>query len=707
MRAERSEYLTRVGPLLLAAAVACSAAAGALTNTLNEPQFELLLHTMVAVGVAVSTLAGARGWNTAVLGLIVFGIAIAALTQRVAPVPVLDLLYPPEVVADEDLTWATVVAWVMVGFCFMLSRRQNVLFAVVSGLAIFGLVATINLNSAVLIAFTVYVFAMVFIWGYEHLLNVGEGLPHDASGRRDWLYLARIQALASTMLVAVLLAVALALGSALYLIGPRLYVGPEGMMRYARWIQVSLLSYGGMLNDFYVGQGPVNLPATPAIEVRADRPALWRGAVFDFYTGNGWSRELPMTQPLQQGEDDWLVVPHSEALVGEPNRQVVTLLSIDSRAMYAAATPARVRMTKETWQRTQLRHRPQADYYGALMTAYRMIPGTKYEVISIMPPTDAQTLRAAPADYPDWIRERYIEQMQVQAEAELGPLVERIVADAATPYDKVEAIRHYLGTTCLYTERAPAVPRGEDAAVFFVTSRRRGACDLFATALAVMARLAGVPARVATGFQTGAYDPEVGAYIPLQRDAHAWAEIYFPTIGWVPFDVAAGESRDRFDLLELLRSARWQRQARQVAAQVWRVTLGIAVVLALLSAVLGPSVVLRWLRSRTRSRTAREQMGEVFEWFRRRAAKLAGLRPERWQTPAEVRQALAAAGLAAQPGVRQRLDLFVDRFYDLRYGRREPSEAEVRRVRTSARRLLSELRSGLRQYRRRKGGRGA
>jgi len=49
-----------------------------------------------------------------------------------------------------------------------------------------------------------------------------------------------------------------------------------------------------------------------------------------------------------------------------------------------------------------------------------------------------------------------------------------------------------------------------------------GYCDYFATAMAVLARAVGVPARVATGYWTGAYDPELGFYVVTGLDAHAW-----------------------------------------------------------------------------------------------------------------------------------------------------------------------------------------
>ncbi|MGC9317174.1 MAG: transglutaminase domain-containing protein, partial [Armatimonadota bacterium] len=632
MAAERG-YLGRVGPLLVAGAVACSAAAAGLTNAVEEPAFELLLHTAVIVGVLTSALLGSRGISSTIVGIVVVAVAIAALAQRMAPIPLVEILYPSEVIADEDLTIATLLAWMMVGFCFMLARRQNILFALVAGLSSFALTGMVNLNTVMLVDFGIFIFAVIFIWGYEHLLNVGERVKMTGARRAgDWLQLARTQAVAATMLVAVLLALGMAVGTGLHLVGPRLYVGPVDMARYAQWVQRSLLAYGGVFNTFYVGQGPVNLPPTPALRVSSERPALWRGAVYDHYTGGSWTRELRGTARLAETEDGWLEVPGWEQWAGEPNRQIVTMLTTESKVVYAAARPARVRVTERGWRRTRMNYRPDRDSYGALHTDFTMARGSEFEVVSIMPPTDPEALRATPTDYPRFIRRTYIDQMQVQAEAALAPIVEEVTAEATTPYDKVIALREFLGSSCVYTLRAPRIPDDADAAAYFVTRGRRGACDLFATSLAVMCRLGGVPARIATGFQTGTWDPEEQAYIARQRDAHAWTEVYFPTVGWVPFDVVAERSETQ-SLWALLQSAQWRYRARQVLGKVSTAVLVVAAALALVSAVLGPGMLLRWLRRRIRRKSSRQRMGEVFEWFRRRAARLAGIRPERWRTP--------------------------------------------------------------------------
>jgi hypothetical protein len=82
----------------------------------------------------------------------------------------------------------------------------------------------------------------------------------------------------------------------------------------------------------------------------------------------------------------------------------------------------------------------------------------------------------------------------------------------------------------------------ENTAEFFLFKAKRGFCEQFATAMAVMCRTQGIPARVAVGYGTGDYNSLTGYYEVKESDAHAWVEVYFPAAGWVPFDPTPGWS---------------------------------------------------------------------------------------------------------------------------------------------------------------------
>jgi transglutaminase-like putative cysteine protease len=100
--------------------------------------------------------------------------------------------------------------------------------------------------------------------------------------------------------------------------------------------------------------------------------------------------------------------------------------------------------------------------------------------------------------------------------------------------EQVRAVeRHLRGFT--YTLELPA-SRAETSLDYFLFVRRAGHCEYFSTAMAVLLRAQGIPARNVTGFLGGAWNERAGYLRVTENDAHSWVEVYFPGAGWVPFD---------------------------------------------------------------------------------------------------------------------------------------------------------------------------
>ena len=97
-------------------------------------------------------------------------------------------------------------------------------------------------------------------------------------------------------------------------------------------------------------------------------------------------------------------------------------------------------------------------------------------------------------------------------------------------------MNEYLKITYPYDLSIPPQNRDMDAVEYFLFEQRRGYCEQFSSSLAVMARSQGIPARVATGYAPGEYNPFTGLYDVRASDAHAWVEVYFPQYGWTTFD---------------------------------------------------------------------------------------------------------------------------------------------------------------------------
>ena len=109
-----------------------------------------------------------------------------------------------------------------------------------------------------------------------------------------------------------------------------------------------------------------------------------------------------------------------------------------------------------------------------------------------------------------------------------------LTRDATTPYEKVYAIQQYFTSGNGFVYATDADTRSDtNALVDFLTVSKRGFCQQFATAMTVLVRELGIPARVAVGFRTGTRDGDT--FTVSSRDAHSWVEVYFP-VGWLSFE---------------------------------------------------------------------------------------------------------------------------------------------------------------------------
>jgi len=121
----------------------------------------------------------------------------------------------------------------------------------------------------------------------------------------------------------------------------------------------------------------------------------------------------------------------------------------------------------------------------------------------------------------------------------LVDLSRQVTRGADTPYARAAAIQAYLRDSKNFTYDTQQRPgNGYQALVNFLTVDRRGYCEQFASAMAMMARVNGIPSRVAVGFLPG---EQVGdGYAVSVRDMHAWPELYFTGYGWVRFEPTPG-----------------------------------------------------------------------------------------------------------------------------------------------------------------------
>jgi hypothetical protein len=133
-----------------------------------------------------------------------------------------------------------------------------------------------------------------------------------------------------------------------------------------------------------------------------------------------------------------------------------------------------------------------------------------------------------PTDYRQWT------EVPETVDSRVRELAVDWTANAETPYRQILALQNrFRNGNFSYTQDVESV-EGADPILHFLTESKSGFCQQFATAMAIMARALGYPARVAVGYRQG--ESRGDTYIVDSRDAHAWVEVFFPGYGWLPFE---------------------------------------------------------------------------------------------------------------------------------------------------------------------------
>lgn len=263
--------------------------------------------------------------------------------------------------------------------------------------------------------------------------------------------------------------------------------------------------------------------------VRSPLASFWRAETYDVWDGSTWTRS--------QGRGgtflvDGAVVPAPfdlAATEGEPSEQQFRMEIGFATVAPSAASPVQVDSVQPLAQRPD----------GTLVApAEPLASGTTYTVQSRQIPTTAEQLAATSRDdVPGAVLEQYADApVATQRTVEL---VEQLTEGLTSDYDKVRAFERWMDDNTTYSLEAPLAPEGVDVVDHFLFDAEQGWCEQIASSLVVMSRLAGVPARLATGFTPGEWDAVGGRFVVRERDAHAWAEVWFPEFGWVTFDPTA------------------------------------------------------------------------------------------------------------------------------------------------------------------------
>jgi transglutaminase-like putative cysteine protease len=273
---------------------------------------------------------------------------------------------------------------------------------------------------------------------------------------------------------------------------------------------------------------------TLVMRVRAEAPDFWRAQTFDTWNGRSWTVSRPAAVPRSGGQPIRLPRARDDGppFATVPTDELVQTYYVERpgpNMIFAAATP-----TKLYFEDRTVFQLPD----GSLRAGVELGADSVYTVVSERRLATAAALRASPTNaVPPELLDRYgrppVTTDRVRA------LAQEVTASAPTVYDKVLALEAWMGAHTKYTLDIPALPKGRDAVDQFLFVDRRGFCEQIGTSLVVMLRSLGVPARLVVGYTSGERNPFTGLYEVRAKDAHAWAEVYFPGVGWQAFDPTA------------------------------------------------------------------------------------------------------------------------------------------------------------------------
>jgi transglutaminase-like putative cysteine protease len=287
----------------------------------------------------------------------------------------------------------------------------------------------------------------------------------------------------------------------------------------------------GFSSEVTLGEfGELKTASRPVMHIRifsSEPPSglKWRGRALDEFDGKRWSEpgRRNQTVPVENGHADL-----EPAAYRRPGRHINYHVDLDpfgTDALFFAGVPEMVDLRYSFLLRTAT---------GSYRIGQQSPRGVHYDAYSRLedPP------ETSPAPYPTPI-------LPLQARSDhlqLPPLDPRIpelaramTEGATTDLERARAIERRLRADYGYTLELPD-HEVADPLAYFLFTRKKGHCEYFASAMTVMLRTAGIPARLATGFQSGVYNPITDFWLVRASDAHAWVEAWIPGRGWTTFD---------------------------------------------------------------------------------------------------------------------------------------------------------------------------
>ena len=292
----------------------------------------------------------------------------------------------------------------------------------------------------------------------------------------------------------------------------------------------------GFSNQVTLGQiGEVKASSQVIMHVLVSDPAVaanakWRGAALAEFDGRRWFN--PSTHGQVIRIDDGRVVLANR--IDRPGTQFyyrIDLNPVDTDTLFLAGEPEVLEVRQPMLIRTA------EDNFVLGRVPQR---GLRYQVYAFTEDPAMAALRQDAGTAPAALRKRYLQLPPL--DPRIPALAWSMAAGARSDTARARAIETHLRRDYGYTLELPSTEPADPLA-HFLFERRKGHCEYFASAMTVMLRALGIPARLVTGFQSGMWNPFSNMYVIRASDAHSWVEGWIPGRGWTVFDPTPPDPR--------------------------------------------------------------------------------------------------------------------------------------------------------------------
>ncbi|MEZ0327474.1 MAG: transglutaminase domain-containing protein [Fimbriimonas sp.] len=570
------------------------------------------------------------------------------------------MLLMPQQGFPPELFGAGWLSWMMIFGSFVSWRDSTLLFQAVPAIALFGLVGCYDTYRAVIFPFYGFLVCLATFFARAHgrqmleeSVSSGyfsraqapgaapirpETTPGLAAKLREgpWRWAAGPEwALASALVVVVI-----------SLLGaPVIQFSVQGVAGFVRLAVPTIrqssslppmVTSAGTSAIVGIGRGAAKLTDKPVLDYQSDRLRPLRAAYYDVYNGRGWARRLRSNaDPEQSTEADAIRQIQFPQEFQWRIRLQQSLRALPLPGTFISAT-------------TPLVSQPDGTVVGpSPLRGWFEITGQ-----SIEPPYPIEATSA----YKEFLPESGDFLGMVNVDPRVSTLARRVATGAANDWEKAERIKREIESRIKYNINSPAVPAGEDPVGYTLFDTHEAYCDIFASSMVLMARSVGIPARYATGFLPDANNRlGDGSVLVLEKNAHAWAELFFEGAGWVPFDATEGaEEVPGGGVGDSTDDRPWYQRE-------WFTYLldGLALVLTLGAGI----YTIRLLRRRGQHQNLRSDLDRVYLTFAKALHKTTGIRRGMGVTADEYLAAVSPAVGSLAGEVREASDHFVKAYY--------------------------------------------